>query len=122
MWCREPDDIGAPSTNHPEQGGEERGQHEGCRYPTQEHPRPSSSAVDDIAAARARSTLHEVRLRRLTPERQGRQGLGAEVDRENLHHGERQRELPTRQRVEEEGDPSGVACAKMYTMNLRTLS
>jgi len=46
---------------------------------------------------------HEAGLGRLTPEREGWQGLGSEVDREDLHHREREWDQATGERTGEEG-------------------
>ena len=50
----------------------------------------------------ARRAVHQARLGGLAAERERRQGVGAQVDGEDLHHGQRQRHRPAGQREDQE--------------------
>ena len=75
--------------------------------PRQAHARTSSAAVDDVLVAPPRRALHLARLRGVAAEGERGEGLRAEVDGQDLHRGERQRQRAARGREGEERDDLG---------------
>ena len=74
------------------------------------HPAPCAYQhlpADDPLGTRARRAPHQPRLGRLAAEGERRQRLGAEVDREDLQHGEWQRDRAAGQGEDEERDDLG---------------
>ena len=75
--------------------------------PRKSQARDEQRALDHALGARARRPLHEAGLGRLAAERERGQDLGAEVDREDLQHRQRQRDRAAREREDEERNDLG---------------
>ena len=98
-----PDRVaGAPAGR--QQHEEEARHHERGGDHAEEEPGADQQRPPDHAlAALPRRPLHDPRLRRVAAERERGQGLRAEVDREDLHRGQRQRHRAAREREDDEG-------------------
>ena len=108
-WSSEPTPTGSPGLQPPSRQDDEEGcQHERRLDEAEPHPGADEHRAPDHALrGRARRPLHEAGLSRLTAEGERRQDLRAEVDREDLHDGERQRYRAAGEREDEERDHLG---------------
>ena len=73
--------------------------------PSTSRARRSSAQVDE--RTRPHRLRHDARARRLGAEGEGRQQVGADVEGEDLQHGQGEREVPDRQRPQHEGRQLG---------------
>ena len=97
--------VGAQVPAAPLESHQEDHHHQQRGDPAQQSPGPGQHrSVDDVLRALPGRAIHQTGLGPFPAERQRGQGLGAEVDRQNLHHGQGQPDPATRKGVDEKRD------------------